>query len=373
MKSRRKVPRNGIALFILLTAIIILSLLMKELLQATSSQANRVRNSYDRLQALYLARSAVHLSRFFLIFDQSIDKQLKKGETSDTLSEFWASPVPFPVPVELVQEKTEELTGSQVPTLDEDIYKKCEEFFSDFPGQAVSQASDLSALLNLNDLDEPSRNVFESFVALLTPNVDFLQSLHDRRMEPETLVRQMRDYADRNQEEEETRTSEDLAYSASQLDYRPKNRPYNVVDELKLIPSMDDELFEYLEPLVSAVYIVNRTKPAKINLNTVGKAVFQSLLKNVSNPEELATEFLEDRTKNETVYTDENAERLLKELFELDGDKIRLGLVRGTSDAFKIITTSAVHHTELQLETIVSRNAATGTVQAPIVLWRITP
>ena len=72
--------QKGIALFILLTSLVILSLGLKEILVITGLQADRVRYQYNRMQAIYLARSAQNLARFFLIFDQQIDKQVSGGQ-----------------------------------------------------------------------------------------------------------------------------------------------------------------------------------------------------------------------------------------------------------------------------------------------------
>jgi len=86
--------KNGVALFILIISLVILSLLMKEFLVASSIQVDRVRNYTDRIQAVYLARSTLNLARFFIKFDEVIDTQLNKDDPSDSLSDIWSSPIP---------------------------------------------------------------------------------------------------------------------------------------------------------------------------------------------------------------------------------------------------------------------------------------
>ena len=103
MKAKRR--PSGIALFILLTSVVILSLLMRELIQSSSNQAFRVRNSADRIQGLYLARSSLNLARFILYLDQRMDALLNKDakDAADTLfpdRDFWNAPNYFPLRTE---------------------------------------------------------------------------------------------------------------------------------------------------------------------------------------------------------------------------------------------------------------------------------
>lgn len=377
MRKKTK-AKNGIALFILMTSIILIALTMKELLQLSSAQTDRVRNQYDRIQAIYLARSTLALSRFFLLFDQMINDQYKDN-ASDTPTDLWASPVPFPVPIEMIHGLAEELAGKEPSakkdksalekSQDEDMMKRCKEFFDDFPGDSVSQTHDLNARLDLNDLD--NKNVLDTFIELLTPNAGFVQQLNARGIHPDSLARQTRDYFDRNDVEDESNTLESAPYSASRLDYTAKNRAFTNINELKMIPAMDDELFEYLSPFVNAVYIANRKKPAKINLNTVKKQVFQALIKKLPNAEEIANNFVKDRIENKTVYTDKGAADYLKKTFDLDSDKFQLALVGGTSDAFEIETEATVNDVHIKLETIVPRLGSKSA--EPFTQMRVIP
>ena len=224
----------------------------------------------------------------------------------------------------------------------------------------------------MNDLDEGTKAVFSSLNSLLTPNVDFYQQLDARRIDPENLAREIRDYMDRDDIENETKGSELSPYTTAQLSYGPKNRPFSLIDELKLIPSMDDELFEYLLPHVSAVYIANRKKPSKINLNTVSKNVFQSLLTDVSNPESVAEEFIKDREENSRVYTAKTLAETLKNTFQLTSNEIRLNLLTGVSSAFQVETEAYVNQTMIKLSTVIPRISGSRKIN-PLLQMRVSP
>lgn len=344
MRRFQKDSHTGIALFILMTSLLIISLAMHELIQGTNVQVEKVRNSYDRTQAFYLARSATNLARFFLIFDAAMDRRAASG-ASDTYTDLWAQPVPFPVPMEVIQGYYAQET-QQAPAIDQDKMKQCSELFADFIGNATAEISDLSAKINLNELED--KILQQVLIALLSPNFEFLEQLDARNIRPEETVAQIRDYIDPNDTEETTNASELIPYTNEQLNYGPKNLFMTSIDELKLIPGVDDELFHYLDQYTAAIHFAGRRKGAKINLNTVSKEVFQALLKNVSNPEEIAEAFIKDREENLRVYTDKNIVQELANL-GLDRENFHMNLVGGQSSYFEIKTTSIVNDVELQL------------------------
>lgn len=386
-KALQARPRLGIALFILMTAIAVISLMMRELISITSQEATRVRNAADRMQAVYLARSALNLSRFIIAIDRITKNATGKRETfSDTLKDLWTNPVIFPLSEQEISAIISGTSGLGSDSKDKekqapqnaddpkrkDLIKHCAEFFDDFPGNAVSLTSDLSAKFNLNDLtDVGNQDIGLAFQELLKPNVEFLRHLNERGVTPEQLYREIRDYADPDTNEYETNTPESGIYSAMRLDYEPKNRAFTNMDELKLIPHMDDFIFSYLSEHVNPYYTPQRLNK-KININTASAQVFQSLLKGVSGAEEIAQKFIKDRTENKRVYNDKNYASLLSDALQLNNESIRLNLITGASESFKIETTAEVNRIRLKLESVVSRNLG-GKKFEPLVVMRLSP
>jgi type II secretory pathway component PulK len=374
---------SGIALFILLTSLIVISLGMTELILSANTQASRVRNFGDRLQAIYIARSAQNLSRAIFLLDASQKKYANNQQQADILDDLWAKPMPFPVPTEMIQMMTQMTSGEKDLSSHEkeemkSFNKKCDTFFEDFHGEAEAKTEDLSALLFLNSLDDPAdsqKDTFGILLSLLKPNYEFERSLSARNLNPEQIAREIRDYLDKDQSELETSATEQGAYSSARLDYGPKNQPLIIPDELKLLPSMDDELYDYLTHYVVATYFPGaaRRKPARINLNTIDKNMFQALLKNISNPEQLATNFIKHRKDKKFVYTDDNIQKdALKDNIGLDKQNIRINLLTGVSDAFKIVTDVTVNQVKLRVEAFTTRTA--GQVKTePVILMRVSP
>lgn len=385
-KFKNQKSRSGIALFILLTSMILLSLSMGELIQTTSTQANRVRNYGDRLEAIYIGRTAQTLTRVRILLDAYLDKTTGGGQLSDVPSEIWAQDMPFPIPAIALQALSKQLGGKEAADQSEEIgakeegqalIKKCDDFFNDFPGDAESKAIDLNSLLYLNSLDpldDPTPATFDTLVALMRPNYDFERSLSARNINPDEVARQIRDYLDKDEIENENQAPESSPYNSAQLQYTPKNQNFTNLDELKLIPLMDDELFDYLSHHVSAVHLLTppRRKPARFNLNTIDKNTFQALLKQVPNPEQVAESFVKHRKEKSPVYTDTNLKQLLKDNIGLDSDNIRINLLTGNSDAFKIETDVTVNQVKLRLEAVAPRTPGKTSME-PLAIVRVSP
>jgi type II secretory pathway component PulK len=365
--------KPGIALFILMTALVVLSLVVRELMMSAGNQATRVRNSGDRIQALYLARSSLNLARFILALDRIQDSQIPGREPTDRLDDFWSLPNYFPLKIEEIRaltKKSEPDEGASEEAQDPDFTKKCEEFFDGFPGQTTSITTDLAGKLSLNDLVAGSGLPLEVLTELLRPHVDFIRHLNEINTTPEGLAREIRDYMDPDNTEAPTNAEESYPYSALQLDYGPKDRAFTNLDELKLVPHVDETVFQFLSEFVNP-YTPTRPVPM-INLNTVSKEVFQALLKGVSDAEIVAEKFVMDRAKQKRVYTKSNFLSQLSDAVQISGDQIRNGLLTGVSDSFKIETTSEINKIELKLETVVARNPGVKKVE-PILIMRTSP
>lgn len=373
MKARLRNQNPGVALFLVITSLVIISLAMRELIVNSSAQVDRIRNSYDRLQALYLARSNLSLARFWILFDaQARDG----GVPADTLEDF--PPLPFPVTSEMLAMVSASMQGEEnadreaAAPQSSEKQKICAEFNEDFPGTSQAVIQDLSARLNLNalTLKEGAKEYETTLTNLLSPNFEFLDELARRGINRDEVIQQIRDYIDTNSEEDSTNASELFPYAEADLPYGPKNRPIRAIEELKLIPAMDDQLFFYLRPLVNVVPFQKGQKDAKINLNTVGREVFRALLRNVNNPDDLAKRFLEDRVQNARIYTERDLSTQLEEA-GLSFEVLPKNMVGTKSEAFLVTTRAEVGETEVVLEAIVKKPLA-GDVK-PVLMMRIEP
>lgn len=376
MKSFHKKRSPAMAILILFMSLLVISLALQDLIQTSNLQVSRVRNSMDRIHAIYIARSTLNLSRAFIFMDAAIDRNLTGGaEASDSPADPWATPMVFPIPIELIssffnsEESEQEPVAEDLSIQQKDQLSTCNEFFEDFPGEAYAETIDLSSRLNLNDME--SEAVQQVFLNLLSPTYDFIQELEQREIRPQDVVYEVRDYIDQDDVENVTNALELNAYTNRELPYEPKNRPMNVLDELKLIPSVDNALYAYLSDKVSAAHFSGRKKPGKLNLNTVSKDVFQAILKDVSNPEELAADFVQDRDENSRLYNSKNIADQL-EAAGISRDNVDLGILGGQSELFLVKVQSVVNEMEVELEAVIKK--PTGKKETrPIVRMRISP
>jgi len=347
-----KSKRPGIALFILMTSLMILAFAMKDLIQTTNVQVERVRNSLDRMQAIYLARSTLRLARFFIQFDSITDPN------TDTLQDQWALPIPFPIPIQVLNSfLNQDSNGSdnsqqELDSHQKEQLKKCDDFFSDFSGDATAQIIDASSKINLNDTY--NELVQKVLFSLLTPNYDFISSLEQRGIQPEEVVKEIRDFIDQDEEQNDTNAPETTPYLDAQLPYGPKNRRIFVLDEIKLVPSIDNQLYDYFSRFTTAINFKGRDQLGKINLNTVSKEVFQALLKDLSDPEETAKAFIKDREDNNRVYTDKDISQQLQSI-GIDPQNVWLPLMTGKTDVFLVKTKAKVNDVQIELDSVVKR------------------
>ncbi len=389
MRKVGRAQNSAIALFLVITSLIIISLAMRELLVRSTAQVDRVRNSYDRLQAFYLARSNIALTRAFL---EALRIKLPQDQKFDTLKNI-PQPVPFPVMPEMTAAlaglgaaNQEESASPQSAPLAPEKLKGCQDFNKDFPGESYALIDDLSARFNVNifSLSRPPNSTpnqdprlpyLSVFANLLSPNFKFSDQLQQRGIDRDEVVRQVRDAIDRNDQDDSNGGSELLPYQSAELDYGPAQRPLVVIDELKLIPSIDDFLFAHLKDKVTAL---PATREAKINLNNVTADVFQALFRNRSgNDDELARQFIQDRTENNRVY-DENFKNQLEEA-GFPPDSLYEELLGTQTEAFLVTARATVGETEVAIEATVRNprfkdsNNRSSTAQKSVIIQRVLP
>ncbi len=378
MKKAGRQKNSAVALFLVITSLIVISIAMRELLVRSTAQVDRVRNSYDRIQAFYLAKSNFQAARILLILSGIGDKK-----TYENLRDI-VQPVPFPISTEFVQalaslaaQNSEGDTPGAPAPLAPELAKECKEFNNDFAGESYVMIDDLSARLNLNlfrgspqDVD----NLYEILNNLLAPNFKFLDQLEARGLERDRLISEIRDYIDVGKEDQKTNASELYPYQAAQLTYGPKDDELVLLDELKLLPSMNDFVYEYLRNKVTALPY---RKDSKININNVSAEVLQSILGQDGN-EEIAKNFIKDRLENNRNYT---GDKPLKEQLsdavgiDLDDDSPALKLLGTKTEAYLLTSRATVGETELVLETIIRNPMRKPSPESknPIIMMRVSP
>jgi type II secretory pathway component PulK len=276
----------------------------------------------------------------------------------------------------------EDTPSPTVAPMEGEALKVCNDFNKDFPGDSYALIEDLSSRFNLNVFalskppnvaEDPRSQYLQVFNNLMSPNFKFSDQLEQRGIDRDKVVAEVRDYIDKQDVDESGGGSETAAYQSAELDYGPAQRPMEVVDELKLIPSIDDFLYNYLKDKVS---VLPNTKEAKINLNNVSADVFQALLRNRSgNDEELARQFVKDRTENNRIYDAETyKERLQEAGFPLES--LYEELLGTQTEAYLVTARATVGETEVAIEAVIRNprmNTRSNSRENSVIIQRVLP
>lgn len=357
MRARKK-QNTGIALMIVLSSVIILTIGIRELILKTGAQVDRVRNTYDRIQALYLAKSAQNLGRFMVILDKVANADI------DSSQSLWNNPMPFPLPVaalnSMTNEDSEEVERSDLNSEERGVVDRCNDFYQSFGGEAYTQVQDESSRLNLNDLNREDAQ--EVLTRLMTRDFELIQSLRDRQINPEEVVREAVEYI--------SREVEFPTIPPPDYEYEPKRREMSVPEEFKMLPSVDEELFQSIKDDITAVSFPRRPRPSKMNVNTMSPELFQSLLIGVGNPESIAENFQNLREEGR-VFTDAQLEELL-DLLSLEASNLPMELLSGKSSAYRLTTYAQVGQSKIELVSLMKPPSSAAESQ-PYFRVRLAP
>ncbi len=287
--------QRGIALLIVLMSLMILTTSLVQFDYTERINYRMAVHAKQRLQAYYLARSALNFSKILLKYQKEADQALKSA--GDAAGSMNVEPLYKMIPLssELIRgvisgEITEisageeEEAGEEKKTPDEgeensDEEKKIKtdasmlskgeaEEFLKFEGDFLSEISEEGTKYDLNKIAsvvstsasyDQRKKLLYSF--LKNPRFDelFEKSDDDR----EQLVHALSDWVDQNgvinEFENVQRGAEDSEYSGE--DYKVKNGKMATLSEMRLVAGMNDSLFSKLKD-----YVTIYTASDKINL-----------------------------------------------------------------------------------------------------------
>lgn len=301
-KRRRQQSQTGIALFMVISAVALLSILMAEFTYSTQINARLAYNYVDNLKAYYLAKAAFKLSLVRLkayvqvkdFMNNPANKQVAAALDKNMIEQIWSQPLVFPItiPKEASMIETESLK-----TFMKD---------SKLEGSYMVGISGESTKLNLNNLllknlpadQSASPTPGAKPTPAPTPQATGTPSPMDFRevLEPaiNALVEQKktddREFADvyRNVNGKDV-IDAIMSYldpnfqAGSNLPgftpIKAKGAPLYSMSELHMVPGIDDAIFNLLEPTLT-VY----STPG-INVNKITKSTLMSLVPGLTDEE----------------------------------------------------------------------------------------
>ncbi len=342
--GRPEQPQGGVALFMVIASMSILSVLVTEFTYIASMNQTVAFDGLDQLKAHYLAKSGLKLSLLRLKAYQQVKGAMNAlgggggnnggaggaggGIPKSVLDKIWSFPFFYPIPLDLPGlsvaqkdaigkfDKTSGFDGSFQAVIESESSKlNLNSMFAQFaapapsaspsttpppppPGQAPQQPTPSPSAPTF-DPEQARQNLREYFAQILNSKFesdpDFAEEYRDFKLDD--FMDNLFAFTDRTYERKTTPPNDALPI---------KGAPLNSVSELRMIPGIDDKLFD----LFSAALTVSTTPG--ININTMKEPTLKALIPGLK-PEEIE-EFFKFRDDETEDHTFKNADEFFSYL-----------------------------------------------------------
>jgi type II secretory pathway component PulK len=271
MKKRTK-NQSGIALMIVLSAITLLTAITTEFAYNTNVNYHLAMNEKERIQAYFLAESAIELMKLELKLEKQLRSNISASPVAGAISANLSGPLcqQFPLSTALIRSMVlgqgeggeegvaEEAFGEETAFVSGLQIEAAEDFLNfegDFEGTCQDEGAKFNintffgkdpaaiALSGLNDYDK----VKQLMVVLLSqPEFKNLFPAESERKVNE-IVRNIADWVDKNDRINEpggsSAGSESSFYPAGLAEYEVKNGKYLTLDEIYMVAEVKDDWF----------------------------------------------------------------------------------------------------------------------------------
>lgn len=318
--------QSGIALFMVLASISMLSILVTEFSYVANVNRKVAYDSLDKLKAFYLAKSGMKLSLLRLKAYQNVKgaaSSLAGGAVPKALLEkIWSFPFLYPIPTNIPGvtpmmkdqiekfQKASNLEGRFSSIIESESSKyNLNMILSQFAPTATPSASPSPQTPSQGEDEtgnqpafnpEEARNSLADFLAQILnkkfeADPDFASEYRDLRMED--LMDNIVAWADPSYEKRTASGNDDIP---------PKRAPFYTLSELHMIPGIDDQLYSLFAPALTVSATMG------VNVNTMQDATLKALIPAVTEEEVKA--FFEYRDSAEEDHLFKTEEDFLKYL-----------------------------------------------------------
>lgn len=303
---------KGIALVITLLVLTLLIVLILEFSQSMRVEARAAANFRDDIKAYYLARSGVTFAIAVL------EDDYKTNPNYDALNESWAQKIP-PIPL-----------GD---------------------GFVSVEITDEDSRLNVNKISTGFGTVTGDNMRLFM--VRFLKQFELE----EDIADSIADWTDTDDSERIPGGAESNYYQSLEDPYEAKNKPFDSIQELRLIKGLGNETYNKVQKFLAV------NSDGWININTAGKEVIMSLSENLSG--EIADEVLAFRVEN-PFPTKQDFKNNISMSEDVYNEISKFVDVK--SNYFSIISRGEVNQSQKIVRAIVKRQSNKASI---IEYWRV--
>ncbi len=296
-RKPQKLNQKGVALLMAMFCVMIMAFLAVELNFDTSVEYILSNKEYHRIKAYDAAKAGMELSLLRIQLFKNINKQYGsqlKGQES-LLQMIWSMPFTWPP---AIPEETSIVDKDQIKTATSDSF---------MDARYVAQISAEGSKIDINDLDSLSESLKKATKEQLTKI--FVQKLEaeddvwaekNKNFDYEELINNLQDWVDEDSVSANGGDEKSRYPDADDDAVIPPNRPFQTMDELKMVDGMREDVFQILLPHVT-VY-----GSKGINVNQANAEILKSIDPIITD--EMASEIIKRRNDLEKggPFKDEN-------------------------------------------------------------------
>lgn len=402
--SRRS--RGGIALLVVVTTMLILTLLVTELSYGSTVRLMVATHQRDRAQAAWLSRSGVNLYRLLLMASIQIESTLNKTDVSSfipgaeagtTLADLGMGTLWQMIPTlntgilrmlfssggDATDISDEEAaTFKATGKVSEEVAAESREGglfsdknFLDFDGDFSADVSNEDRKLNVNrlasrDLSQPLQS--DPTALLLyslmsgTENDEFFR---ERNLDPWDLIANLADWVDTDNTGSGARGGyEDNLYNRLEEPYKAKNAPFDTKEEIRLVDGWQDEVYDRFKDDLTV------WGSGKINMSTTAPTLTTAILRSyILSPvlSDADLEVLYQRAQLEGVTT--MKPKAIVDWLTNSGYELRSGLasqLTNSSRVFTVTSTGMVNDSSSTVTAVLDFSSGGGTQGGKVLYWR---
>lgn len=268
----RDTRSQGIALLLAMTSLILMIYIASEV--SKDSTIEYVVNSQEinRIKAYYAARNSMDVALLRIKIYQQISGQQLPAGLAQEIDQLWKFPFGWPLPM------TEAMSSSAKEASEEKSKAAL------FDGQYDHIISDEGSKIDINDLASPSEilrttttnQILNIFQQHLEAHDDFRDQYQNFNFTE--LINRIADWiSDHPDYQSKNGGDKRNAFQSLGSDDYPPNRGFRTLDELRLVPGMNDEFFNLLAPQIT-IYGMKA-----INPNLAPSKVLKSLDKGIND------------------------------------------------------------------------------------------
>ncbi len=335
--------RTGIAI---ITAIMALAFLTYIAMEVTyDATVDYLVNSQDlkRLKAYYAARAGLEISLLRIKTYEQVSAKLGKNAVNyPMINMIWQFPFQFPLPI-----------SDKMGLISKDEFKEANKA-SFFDATFDTQITEEGSKIDLNDLVSPSKVLQETARKLLM-NIFKEQLDNDKAFDEkyrsfrfEELINQIADFMS-NKRESLNGGDKTAVYKGDYQGY-PPNRGFRTVSEIRVLPLMDEELFNLLKDKVTIFGLKG------INPNMASKEVLMSLDPAITS--EIADKLISRRSNEKEGGPFRSADDFWAAVDQLGArvsdEAKKTPIVTDTLISFRIKSTGVYTNVRAQIEAVVT-------------------